>query len=372
MALCAGFAASFKSTALAVAVAWAPVLVWEARRRRLPWSTIFVGGAGLGLLAFLPIVPWLFRTWRLTGNPLYPMLSGLIPTRDWNPELAQVFGRFFRYYCWGVVAGSDLSESQRKAIVDGTALLVFGVGVWATFRLRDIVLRQLAGFATGFLVIVVLVAGMLSRYWLPGELCAVAVLCCWAGRRWPEARISRWLPIAPAALALFVELARPSGRTPRAVALKVTTGIQTHESAFASEPIWQMWRFINTTTPRDAQILVGAFYTAFGAGNYMCFWVDRNCFTTDTEIQGYMDLRTWQSFMSGINKAKIDYLLVADHESMPNRYGFAFPAGKNEYRFCRRLAEEYGERIAQFGVLQLYRIRPEAAVAALRTTETQF
>jgi hypothetical protein len=369
MALCAGFAASFKSTALAVAVAWTPVLIWEARHRGLAWRPILTRGAGLGALAVLPTIPWLFRTWQLTGNPIYPMLSSLIPTRDWNPELARVFGRFFRYYCWGIVTGSNLSELRRKEIVDGTALLVLVMGGWATLRLRDRGLRLLAAFATGFLLILVLVAGMLSRYWLPGELCAVLVLTCWASQRWPAVSSSSWLPCTVLAAALAVELARPSGRTPRAVALQVATGMKTHEQAYASEGAWQMWHFINDNTARDEHILIGAFYTTYGAGNYMCFWLERTCYTTDTEIQGYIDLRDWQSFRSSLNKANISYLLMAETEAMPKRYGFTFTAGKNEYPFCRRLADEYGQRVAQFGVMQLYRIRPEAATAFLPAPE---
>jgi hypothetical protein len=367
MALCAGFAASFKSTALSVAVAWSPVLIWEARQRGISWQTILTRGAGLGLLAFLPTFPWIFRTWSLTGNPIYPMLSGLIPTRDWNPELARVFGRFFHYYSWGVVAGPHLSELRRKEIIDGAALLVLAVGAGATYLLRDRGLRLLAAFATGFLLILVLTVGMYFRYWLPGQLCVVLVLICWASQRWPENRLSRWLPCAVLAAALVVELVRPSGRTAREVELRVATGLKTLDEAYESQGAWQMWHFINANTPRDAHILVGAFNSSFGAGNYVCFWLDRTCYATDSQIQGYMDLRDWQSFRNGLSKANIGYLLISERQAFGNRYGFNFTAGNNEYPFCRRLADEYGQQVAQFGVMQLYRIGPEAATALLST-----
>jgi hypothetical protein len=355
MALCSGLAASFKSTALSVAIAWAPVLIWEARQRGTRWSQIIKAAGLLGLVAFLPVCPWIFRTWRLTGNPVFPMLSSVIPTRDWNPEIARVFGRFFHYYSWGVRSGAALSEGHRRLIVAGTAILVGSTGLVAAARLRDSALRLLACFAACFTVISIVMAGMVFRYWLPGEMCAVLVASCWLSK-WVVGGTRRWLPSVLLIVALGLELTNSRSSLPLAKELRIATGIRTFDQENAGDPGWNMWRFISANTPRDARILVAAFYTSFGAANYGCSWLDRRCYTTDSHMQAYIRFDAWSSFQQSLNTAEINYVLIRETEVLKNRQGYSFTAGSNEYPFCRKLVDTSGEKLAQFGALQFYRL----------------
>jgi hypothetical protein len=65
--LLAGLAAASKLTLLALPLGWA---LWlAARRRRARAAGLFLA---LGLLM---LVPWLFQTWRETGDPLWPFLA---------------------------------------------------------------------------------------------------------------------------------------------------------------------------------------------------------------------------------------------------------------------------------------------------------
>ena len=81
-ALFAGFAMATKYTA----VTWAGMLTllfvyhaWRHQRRRAGWilirAVLFVGAAGLVVL------PWLIKSWVVTGNPVYPFLFGGV---GWN------------------------------------------------------------------------------------------------------------------------------------------------------------------------------------------------------------------------------------------------------------------------------------------------
>jgi hypothetical protein len=350
MALVTGFAASFKSTALTVAVAWVPILIWEARRLDMGWARILSAAVVLGIIAGIPVSPWLFRSWNLTGNPIFPMLSNLIPTRDWNPDIAVVFGKFLHYYSWGIA--SHMSEGTRKAVVSITAVLVLASSLVTILRLRDVVLRVLIGFSASMVLMTLATAGMVFRYWLAAQMCVALVLSVVLVRRFRTAPATRWLPCLLLLVALIVEIHNPA--TPITTDFRVATGMTTLDQEYAFDPAWDMWRYINEHTTNDAHMLVGAFYTTFGAANYGCHWLNLRCFTSDSYIQSFIRLNDWQSFVRSLNQAGIHYLLISDKQFNVGRLGFSFVAEQNEYPFCRRLADQYGKKLAQFGNLQFY------------------
>jgi hypothetical protein len=354
MALVTGFAGSFKSTALTVAFAWTPVLVGEARRRGLGWGSIFATAVGLGAVAFLPVSPWLYRSWHLTGNPVYPMLSSLIPTRDWNPEMAAVFSKFFHYFSWA--PATQLSESSRKALVGIAALLVLVSGGTMVARMKDPIFRGLVGFSTVAVLISLVVAGMVFRYWLAAEMCALLVLATMFVRRFRTNAVAIWLPSVLLLVAIVVERQEPMSNL--ATDFRTATGMTTLDQEYATDPAWNMWRYINEHTSSDARVLAGSFYTTFGASNYGCLWLDVRCFTTDSYAQTFINLKDWRSFVDSLNKAGIQYLLVSDRQFVPGRIGFSFTAEKNEYPFSRRLADQHGKKLAQFGYMQFYSVDP--------------
>jgi hypothetical protein len=107
MALCAGFVGSIKTATLTFGIAWIPVLALELHRRQFSVVQSAAIIVRFGLLELAPVVPWMLRSWRVTGNPLYPMFSSFITNRDWTTQQAEWLGLFFHYYSWGVASGGS-------------------------------------------------------------------------------------------------------------------------------------------------------------------------------------------------------------------------------------------------------------------------
>ncbi len=82
-ALFLGLAMATKYTAvtwLGLLVLLAVYHVWRHGRRPVGFGGRRI--VGLGLIAALPVVPWLAKSWLVTGNPVYPFLWGGL---GWNP-----------------------------------------------------------------------------------------------------------------------------------------------------------------------------------------------------------------------------------------------------------------------------------------------
>ena len=359
MALCVGFAGSFKTTALALGVAWAPVLLWEAWARRVPLTKVLWVGAALGACAFLPVVPWAIRNGSLTGNPVFPLLPGVIPTRDFGPELARVFSRFMHYYSWGVAAGARLDENARKRIVllaMGAIALAAGLGL---SRLRSREHRAVLASSALFMLLSVAVAGMVFRYWLPGMIGAALTLCVPLQQRWGTQWWARWSSPVVMALALAIQTVPATPRQALVTAAKVATGAASLDEAYAAEPGWHTWRFINQATPVDTRVLFISFYTSFSMSSMGGFWIDRRCYTTDSHLQQAVRLDAWPAFLASLRELGVTHFVLAKTQTAAGRHGFSFHALENEYAFGRRLAEERGELLATFDLMQVYRLRPD-------------
>jgi hypothetical protein len=367
LALCIGFAGSFKTTALSLGVAWAPVLIGEARRRRVPWARLALGAVALGVVALLAVLPWSYRSWRVTGNPVFPLLSGVIPTRDFGAALAGVFGRFMHYYSWGVAAGARLDEASRKRIVLATLVGIFACSALAYKLLKPQVLRSMLVLSSAFTMISVAVAGMVFRYWLPGIIGLVLVACVTLATTRFGKELSGSASTAALALALALQLLRPPPRgVPLASMFRIVTGVSPASREYANDPFWQMWQFINAHTQADARVLMVAFYTSVGASSYGGFWVDRTCFTTDSHMQESIRLEDWPGFLASLERAHITHVVVASHQANEGRHGFSYPTLANEYELGRRVALERGEKLAGFGLLELYRLRGSPPAATSR------
>jgi hypothetical protein len=364
MAACAGFAASFKLTSVQVAIAWTPVLIAELRRKGETWPTTLRLVLAFGVVAGLAVIPWFIRNLVLTGNPLYPMLTSLIPTRDWSPEHAEVFSRYTKYYAWGVSAGPSLDESARKNILMAAIALVGAASGLATLFLRTWVARALLAFSAVFVMISLVLTGLIFRYWLPATMClALAVATTLDRHRFRRGLV--WVASALLIVALGVQARRGfyfhSG-VGLAGDLRMAVGLSTFEEEYAGEPLVQVWRYLNQHTPPDAQILFGAFYTTFGASSYAGFWVDRMCYTTDSHLQTFFRLDDWTAFEDSIDRAGITHVVVAKQQFNPTRHGFTFTAGQNEFPFVRRLVSERGDKVLDLDLVEIYRIRRRPAV----------
>jgi hypothetical protein len=360
MALCAGFAASYKLTSIQVAMAWIPILAFESRRRGESWRSVLGSLVLFGVLAVAPVLPWFARNAINTGNPLYPMFTQWIPSRDWPPELAVIFARYVKYYAWGVAAGSKLGEPQRKLLVTITLLLVAlgGTAVAITVRRRR-ELSLLVVFATLFVLISVQLTGLTFRYWMPALLCLALV----PAALYADTPASRRFGLWPASLLLVIALVVQPLRKLQvhshagvAGDLRVALGLTSFDDEYGAMPLVQIWKAINADTPPDARVLLASFYTTIGSSSFAGFWIDRMCYTTDAHLQGFLPLRDFDAFVAAVSREHITHVVVADERYSPDRLGFSFPESQNEYPFALRLVREHGEKVRQAGIFGLYKL----------------
>jgi hypothetical protein len=363
MALCAGLAGSFKFTSLAIGIAWAPVLLFADRETPPDWRQRLIRVVSFGAISVVPVLPWLLRNALLTGNPLYPMFSSFIPTRDWSPEHALVFSRYVRLYSWGIASGASLGEGARKAIILATVVGLLVSGTAAFVFVKRTTLRSLIGFAVFFSVFSVVLTGMIFRYWLPALVVAVLAITVKLADSERVKRLQYW----PASGLLVLALGALARQEPRGALLnnvRTASGLDSYDEVHPDDALWHMWRFINSQTPTDSRVLAAAFYSQLGASSFGGVWVDRKMYTTDSHLQMYIRLDTWPAFVQSVRDAGITHVLIfATHPEGLGRHGFSFPERGNEYPFCRRLADEFGQKVAQFDELQLYRLLPEESSA---------
>jgi len=359
LALCAGLTASFKFTALSMVGVWLVVVAHELRTQRHSFRQAWPTLLRFGALAAVPVLPWLARNALVTGNPVYPLFASWIPSRDWTVEQGQVFGRYIRYFSWAIASGARLGEPSRQLILLGVATFVVVATGFFCWRIKEPASRTLLGVAGAFTLLCIGLTGLLLRYWLPGVICFTVVLCV-AMSRAAAARVPQWSHIRywPAivfvafALALQLRYEKLTGELFKHARMALGLPLLDREHDDAS----RMWAFIRSQTEPDARILAGAFYSTFGASSFGCFPANRQCFTTDSHLQTFIDLREWGAFLRSIRGAKIKYVLMSDRQFSPGRQGFSFLANENEYAFCQRLTRERGELLFRAHHLELFRL----------------
>jgi hypothetical protein len=349
--LCAGFAGSFKFTGLWVGAAICVVLFLTTLREPEPFFARFWKVVMTGVLALLPVAPWLWRNSHLTGNPVYPVLSSIFPTRGWSPEHAAIFVRYFRYYNWGQ-EWPHFGDSERRLILILAAGAIFFLYAVAIVLAKRRVFRELLFFAALLTATALPVTGLYYRFLLPGTICAVVVLACLCVER---LRSERWLlAIATLILAAGVWKWSTWGRYGWLENLQVTAGLAQEQR---TDQFWQTWQYINTSTPPDARVLMAAFYPSFHQSSGTGFWVDRATYTTDSHLQNDIQLQDWSAFVASVRDAGIDFVVFCDQAPADARPGFStYPGGRNEYPFGRRLVEDYGTRVFRAGNLSVYRL----------------
>ena len=202
-----------------------------------------------GLVSVVPVLPWLLRNWRVTGNPLYPMLSSLIPTRDWSEEQARVFSLFFRYYNWAKASGSRLGLHQRKELLVGVALcaVVAMIVAIAVARRRD--LREILVFAAVMIGMALGLTGLYFRFWLPATMCLALFAASVAAAKWSE-RAMVWAAVLLLAVGLSIRVRAESEELPRD--LRMAAGLSSRDQEYGTDPMWSTWSYINTKTPVGA------------------------------------------------------------------------------------------------------------------------
>lgn len=124
-ALFAGLTATCKMTGVWMILAGATaVLLVEAHHPKLAMRRA---------LAFLlsgiaVVLPWFAKTWAMTGNPVYPMLFGILGGREWTGE---GMARFLRaHYIWNTPPGMRPTPFVLNSVHGLYAVTGIGIAFW--------------------------------------------------------------------------------------------------------------------------------------------------------------------------------------------------------------------------------------------------
>jgi hypothetical protein len=353
--LCAGFAGSFKFTALFAGAGLTVLVAVHLWRRGVGLRAAARPVLMTGVLALAPVLPWLWRTWRVTGNPVYPMFSGLIPTRDWSAAHGQVFEKFFRLYNWAT--WMPLTEAQRRKILLVSAVLMLAALAIAIWRAKEPVVRSLLIFAAVLTAAALGTTALYFRFLLSPIACVLLAAALATARRWPAA------PPAAAALIMAVALLKWG----RWALLDLAQGIQVAIGVKAerTDEYMPIWSYLNGNTAPDDRILMAALCASNERTGGVAFWVDRTTYTTDSHLQHVFPLDDWETYRDSIQRAGIRHVVVGDFGATEQRPicspSAFFPGGRNEYPFARRLVAEYGTLEFHTGRWGVYRMDGLAA-----------
>jgi hypothetical protein len=119
------------------------------RRSRLHGFWLWAGG-----LALLPFLPWLVKTWLMTGDPVWPLLAKYLPGAFWDAESGELVSQF--RHRWAVASGPLVLPvafvrvliAHQPAVACALPLIV--AGLWGADR----EFRWMTGFlAVSFIVL---------------------------------------------------------------------------------------------------------------------------------------------------------------------------------------------------------------------------
>lgn len=345
-ALCGGFAGTFKLTAVATGFC-VSLTAWAASRQDAgqPRRELVLRCVALSLL---PILPWVARTWVVTGNPFYPMFASFISSRDWSPEAGRAFEDFFKFYVWGTASEVSLSLAARKAIrLAALGLALFGGALWI-WRARRFEDRALLGVFTVTALLGIWGTGLYLRYLVPVlPLLYLQVLA-------PLGKLLLRSRIAQAALLLLfclngVYSLRDSGFRAFEAARTAMGHISREAYLQKKLKVTDLWAKLNKEARSGSKVLLAA-----GRPSY---YIDPYCYVTEAIYQARIPFRDYGEFARTVEREGIEFLVVSTKRPP------SFPAPdyapiRNEWIFCRRLSEERGQLLYRSHKDELYRLNP--------------
>ena len=265
--LCAGALAAIKITGVLAAVCLAVLLALEAWRARWPWRARARALLLLAVPVSLLLVPWLVKSWMLTGNPVYPFLYSTFGGPEWSESLSESLARWQRAIGMGrepvdflllplrvVLEGGD-GYARFDGRISPLWLVLAPLSVWTAWR--DELVRR-AMILAGLSFLVWAATSQQMRFLVP----VLALLAVAAARaldevvrvlgRWPA--LSRAAAPAPALLAsaLLLWLAWPWGR----VALDNLPALGRHYEEMRAALIEPAHRFVSQELPPEARLLM--------------------------------------------------------------------------------------------------------------------
>jgi hypothetical protein len=295
-ALSLGFALATKPNAMVAALLlgflFLFALVRPPRQTPARCSTeLAIFGAG----ALLPFAPWLLKNWVQTGNPFYPLLGSLLPSRVANLSQGASFGEL------GIFLKRELLYGESFWQIAALPLRIFLTGQDDNPRLFDGVLtvvliaflpwafkgkwleekKCLASFALLFLLYAVFLVDLRIRYVLPivpvlAALTAYGIFNVYIRIKRPVVLFALLLGAGSWHGSYLVKYAR------EAAPLAYLTGRQSRDSYLAQAlPDYPALQFANRHTPPSAKI-----YLLFTGRR--AYYSDREYFHDGGELPGYL------------------------------------------------------------------------------------
>lgn len=306
--LLAGIGASFKMTAGLVPVAMAAltfVLLWRDERAASADRTRAGVAALLGFLPFvaLPVLPWLARSLVMTGNPVFPMFAGLIPSRDFSAAQSKAFDQYNRFMVWGVGSGAAWGLGVRKAILGGVAAVLALVGGVISWRQRTFAGRAVSVAVLLTVLVQLGAAGLYKRYWIPvlalAELPLLLLLARWAEHRALGAgtlALTALLSLVGAKQLLGAANGDASGLIKTALGLEPQRAfIERHQ------PLLPIYEALNRDAPPSAGVAL--------AGYCSGFYIDRTTFCADI-VQSALRVSSWEDFKADVARLGITHVIA--------------------------------------------------------------
>ena len=342
-ALCAGFATTTKMTVafagLALSVLTFLTLHQEEKNGK---SLALRSGLGFLALSLLPVLPWMARAWTITGNPVYPVLASLFPTRDWSPEAGKAFERFFRYYVWGTSSGGGWSLAKRQLLLFSTmGGVILGATFWMS-RARDKEIRALVGVATMLALISLWSTGLYLRYFLPLlPLVYIALL----SKQENKLSSAKWVQVVTLLVALFLAVSQVKSVKARQ-AISVALGRTSRADFLAREyPPLELWNYANQKLPAESHIFLVA-----GRPSY---YIEPYCYVSEAIYQHCIRMDTWENYLADLERNHITHIIVPASLE-PYSLGMEFAPAANERPFAGKLITKYGYLLFQAGPDSLY------------------
>jgi hypothetical protein len=312
-ALLAGMGVSFKLAMLLfpiallalTAVAIAAKARDEQNRARLIDLTTsgLLSTASLVPLVAVPILPWFTRAFLLTGNPLFPVLANLIPTRDFSAELATQIDRFNRYMTWANTLGSDWTIEQRMWVLLGVAALLVLVGLLAFFRFRSWTARGAVVVLTITGLLQLYSAGLYLRYWLPlAAVLTVPIAAAFAPVLSRRTVMLAWIGFTLAgsllhAYRIYLDLGANSARLLRTVA-----GLDDRLDFLRSRiPPYPLYEHANRELPVGAGIMLSGYCGGF--------YLDRKTFCSEF-VQDSLRFTNCQDLTKDLRRLGITHVIA--------------------------------------------------------------
>lgn len=368
-ALCLGIAVSFKFTGILYSVLIVAIVIRELRQNDQSWLCSQITTMRFIGISLLPVFPWFLRSILLTGNPIWPLLSLIFPSRDWDPVAESFYSHWFRYYNWDWGAIHSWEMRERLILLVSAIILISVMSIFIIRRLQARETGLLLTALSGVIILSMLETGLYFRFFLP----AIPALYCIALsvlRLYEDKSIQRTMLLATI-YAIFFGLSiwwiarecRPIG-SPDQEAFRVTVLGQfppVNEAFSAAvgqlsrgqylsryDQHYGFWRFANAHVPADEPILLmrGLPYY-FHSRCYHTFPLFQRCFRFDDRQHLTDDLKNYQ----------VNYIVIPNENIIKPSYGPDYLPLRNENPYMQWVARDYGILLYHDSGLSLYRIK---------------